>query len=127
MHYAKEVINAMAKKNKLFIITSRGLLTEKEIEVTNSRLKQENLNFEKIAFNSKGKLQDCLDLKIDLMIEDNFKNVEKLSKNGIKCLHFMDIVNRRCKNENVVEVRNWGEVFVELVKLGVVNKNDVQI
>ena len=128
MYYSKQILIELQKSgHKLYVITSRGSLSDKEITITKERFKQENLNFEKIIFNAKDKLEYCKELKIDLMIDDNFRHIKKLSENGIKCLYYRDLVVKPCKHENVVEVRNWGEIFLQLVNLGALNVENINI
>ena len=126
MYLAKEVLFELKKAgHKLFIVTSRGLLTQKEIEITNVRLKELNVEFDGIVFNAKDKFEHCKELNINLMIEDNLRNVQRLSENGIKCLYFRDLVVKHCDNKNVTEVRNWGEIYTELVNMKIIDAKDI--
>ena len=70
MPYAKNVIKALSKCHKVYAITSRGLALDGEIEITNSRLKQEGIEFEQVVYNVSNKFEACRQLNIDLMIED---------------------------------------------------------
>ena len=124
MPLAKEVINALKNKHKIHIITSRGW-HEKEIDLTKKRLKEENFEFDKIIFSVKDKLKVCQELNIDVMIDDLYETVDNISKNQIKCFYYKDLVEKHFNNKYVTEVRNWGDIFVEFCKLGILNKNDV--
>ena len=70
MPMSKQVLNAIAKRNKIYIITNRGSINpQKEIEVTNERLKDSPFPYEKILFSCTDKLKVCQELKIDIMID----------------------------------------------------------
>jgi len=126
MYLAKEVLLELKNAgHKLFIITSRGLLTQKEIEITTKRLDELNVNFDGIIFNAGNKLKYCKDLDIHIMIEDNLRNVTSLSENGVKCLYFRDLVLKQSDNENVFEVRNWGEIYTQLVNMKIIKAKDI--
>ncbi len=121
MPYAKKVINAIKPGNKIFAISSRGSLKAEEIEITKNRLKQEGIVFEKLFFNVHDKLSVCKELNIDVMIEDLYENAKAISESGILCLYYRDLVLKFLENEYTVEVRNWGDIAVELNKLGVLD------
>lgn len=126
MPFAKQVIDAIKKHNKIFVITSRGLVHKDEVETTKKRLMAENFEFEKIIFSVENKLEACRELNIDLMIDDLYEHVECLSENGIKCFYFRDIVLKSLNKENVIEVRNWGDIAAELLKLEVITIEDLK-
>lgn len=125
MPCAKKVLNAMAKKHNLYAITSRGALDLKEIDVTEERLKIENLPFKRVVYSSLNKLEACKELKIDLMIDDLYDTIKTLSENGIKCLYFRDYILHSCENSNVIEVHNWGDIAEELCKQNLIHKEDL--
>lgn len=127
MPCAKKVIGAMAKRHNLYAITSRGWLDKREIDVTEERLKEENLPFKKVIYSSVNKLETCKELKIDLMIDDLYDTIKLLSENNIKCLYFRDYILHSCKNKNVTEVHNWGDIAVELCKQNIISKEDLDL
>ena len=125
MPLAKEVLSVLAKKHKIFGITSRGLLNEEEIKRTNERLALEGIKFDKVFYCSSNKVALCKELKIDIMIEDSHDNVLKIAEEGIKCFYYRDLVLNFVKHKNVVDVRNWGDVAVELEKIGAINVEEL--
>ena len=48
---------------------------------------------------------------LDYMIDDNFDICKNLSENGIRTIYFRDKDMKKLKNENVIEVSNWGEIY----------------
>lgn len=125
MPCAKAVLNAISKKHKIYAITSRGWLDTKEIDVTKQRLAEEGIKFDGIIYSSINKLDECKKLKIDLMIDDLHDTIVQLANNGIKCLYYRDYILRPCNHANVKEVHNWGDIAVELVKLGIIAVDDI--
>ena len=125
MPCAKTVLNALSKKHKIYAISSRGGLDKREIDVTEARLKQEGLRFEKVVYSSIDKLQACKELNIDIMIDDLFGTIENLANNNIKCFYLRDYIHHSCKHQNVIEVHDWGDIAYELVKQDLIDKNDL--
>ena len=116
--YAKEVIKEFKKSgHKLYIITNRGKAHPKEITTTERRFRKENLKFEKVIYSAIDKVSACKENNIDIMIDDYYDNVELLSKNGIKCFYFRELVTKKCENDNVTEVQNWADIYYEIKKL----------
>ncbi len=125
MPYSKQIIMALSKKNKVYAITSRGLIDKKEITVSNKRLKQEGLEFEQVIYSVSNKLEVCQDLGIDLMIEDLYDTAITLAENGVQCLYYRDLVLKQCDHPYVTEVRDWGDIGAELVKRGLISVKDI--
>ncbi len=127
MPCAKAVINALGKHHNIYAITSRGLAIDGEIEITNNRLQQEGIKFDQIIYNCDDKLEACKQLNIDLMIEDWDATIIKLADTGIKCFYYKDNVCNDYAHNNVVSVRDWGDIAVELVNMGLINIDDIEI
>ena len=127
MPMAKDVLNALSKNHKIFAISARGGWLNEEKEITLKRLEKENIHFDKVVFTNHSKVEACRELKIDLMIDDYPKVVKELAKNNVKCLYFRDLTNKKVKHKNATEVRNWGDIAVELIKLGIIEKEDLKI
>ena len=125
MPYAKQIIKAMSHNNKIFAITNRGSVSKNEIEITKQRLTDEEIVFDKVIYSASNKLKVCQELKIDLMIDDLYDTIIQLANNGVKCLYYRDVVLKHCDHPNVTEVRDWGDICVELVKMGLINLNNI--
>ena len=120
MPYAKQVLTEIKNAgHQLYAITSRGLIYPDEINITNQRLKEENIMFDKIFFSVDNKLDICKENNVDIMIDDLYDTIKNLSENGIDCLYYRDLVLKFYNNHNVKEVRNWGDIYVEFKKRGV--------
>ena len=113
---AKFVINELKQMgHKVICITLRGYYRECEKDITEKRLKESGIIFDKIYYNQKDKLEICKKEKVDLIIEDNPDNIRTLAENNIKCLHLKGAGLREFKHENVKEVQNWGEILEKIL------------
>ncbi len=109
---SEKVIDLLKQQgHKLFIITARGGLEEKEIEITKNRLKNSNMSFDGVFYGCMDKVAICKQEKIDYMIDDSPINVKKLSENGIKCIYFRDHSSPKLDGDNITEVISWGEIY----------------
>lgn len=101
----------------LICITARGYYRQCEIDITEKRLNDAGIIFDKIIYNKTKKLQACQEERVDLIIDDNHKTIELLSENNIKCFHFKGAGLKSVKNKNVIQVQNWGDIFENILKL----------
>lgn len=120
----KKVYNLLKKENIEFIvITARGLNSTgqfmKSMEDDAKRILDENkIVFNKYYWRQSHKLEVCLKEKIDIMIDDDYKVIEQLSKHGIKTLYFRDTNLKKLEeNENIKEVNNWGDIYRIILKV----------
>ena len=83
-----------------------------EMEADAKRILNEgNIVFNKYYWKQTDKLATCKKENIDIMIDDDYKIIEKLSTNGVKTLYFRDTnLKRLAENDYVKEVNNWGDV-----------------
>ena len=108
------VYNLLKKENIEFIvITARGGLGGNEMKEDAERLlNKNNIKFDKYYWKQDNKLDICLKEEIDLMIDDDYKIIEKLSNNNIKTLYFRDTGLKKLEeNEYIKEVNNWGDIY----------------
>lgn len=112
----KESLEILSKENDIYAITARGLINKETKKYVAKRLMALDIKFDNIHFEVKDKLEKCKSLNIELMIEDNPKICEVLSKNGIKCLYLRDKNSPKLEeNEYLIEVNNWGEILRYLI------------
>ena len=118
MPMAKEILQRFKDMgHKLYIITNRGSKYKVEIEVTKKRLEELGIDFDGVNLGVHNKAEKCKELGIELMIDDLYNNVDNVSKSGIKCLYFRDLVLKQFDQSNkyVHEVRNWADVYIEVL------------
>lgn len=115
---AKYVLDKLREnRHRLVCISARGTYFEEEKKIAKKHIHKYKLKFDKIVWSGHDKLKECQDNSIDLMIEDNPKTVKKLAKNGIRCLYLRAAGIQTVRDENVVEVQNWGDIY-EKIMLG---------
>ena len=110
--------NRLKKQGHEFVvITARGLLPDgtfmKEMEDDAKRVLNENgILFDKYYWGQKDKLEVCLEENIDIMIDDDWKIIKKLSDNSVKTLYFRDTNLKKLEEtECIREVNNWGDIY----------------
>ena len=109
---AREVLEILRTRgHRLIVISSRGIHYSKEIDILMRRLDEYGLKFDAIHLSLEDKLPTCREEKIDVILEDYYDNVCHLSENGVPCLYFRGDILKFCKNANVIEVDNWGQVL----------------
>jgi len=74
----------------LIVITARGMHFEEMIKDALTLLEENNIVFDKYYWNIRNKVEICQKENIDIMIDDDYKIIEDLSKNNIKTLYFRD-------------------------------------
>jgi uncharacterized HAD superfamily protein len=109
--------NYLKKQGHQFVvITARGLTPDgtfmKEMEDDAKRVLQEsNILFDKYYWGQGDKLEVCQKEKIDIMIDDDWKIIKRLSENQIKTLYFRDTNLKVLPNNKFIqEVNNWGDI-----------------
>ena len=102
--------------HEFVVITARGLTPDgtfmKEMEDDAKRvLNEQNIVFDKYYWGQGDKLEVCQKENIDIMIDDDWRIIEKLSSNNIKTLYFRDTnLKKLDENEYIKEVNNWGDI-----------------
>ena len=118
---AVEVLWRLKKKgHTLIYITARGENKYPgSTQVTENLLKNKNLPCDGMVYNSYDKLQDCLDHKVELMIDDSVKNCTDIAAGGIPSLLFTSIVNKDIETD-LPRVAQWLELesYVDALEKG---------
>ena len=94
------------------VITARGGFIKEMKDEAERLLNENNIVFDKYYWKQDDKLDVCQKEKIDLMIDDDYKIIKRLSDNGIKTLYFRDTGLKKLEeNEYIKEVNNWGDIY----------------
>ncbi len=112
--------------HEFVVITARGLRTDgtfmKEMEDDAKRvLNESNIIFDKYYWGQADKLNVCKKENVDVMIDDDWKIIEKLSANNIRTLYFRDTNLKKLEeNKYIKEVNNWGDIcrYISEIKEG---------
>lgn len=99
------------KGHELFIVTSRGWFDPSHVALSLARIKQDNIPADGIYHTPLSKLETCRNLKLEVMIDDDFKNVIELANNGIPCLYFHAENLKKLNIKNAVEITNLGQGY----------------
>ena len=109
----KEVYKLLKTQGHEFIaITARGGFI-KEMKDDAIRILEENdIYFDKCFWKIDDKLEICKKEKVDLMIDDDWRIINKLSENKIKTLYFRDVNLKKLEESKYIkEVNNWGQIY----------------
>lgn len=115
---AKEVIDrSRAKGHKIIIITARGYTIRNGIiDITKNYLKEHGINYDKIIFQARSKVNACKENNIDLMIDDSVEVVTELKKEGINAILFTSFNNKDI-DVDFTRVNSWLEIEEYIDKL----------
>jgi len=98
--------------HELIVITARGVFIEEMKDDAIELLEKNNVFFDKYYWNIANKLEICQKENIDVMIDDDYKIIEELSKNNIMTLYFRDTnLKKLSESQYIYEVNNWGDVY----------------
>ena len=121
--FASEVIKKLKEEgNEIYIITARTLSNRKDSIGEHMRnlvkewLKNNEIFYDKLIFSkasNEKKVQEILDYKIDVMIEDNPNNIMELSK-VVPILCYDTEYNRNCLGENITRCYSWYDIYDKL-------------
>lgn len=109
----KEVYRLLKdEEHRFIVITTRGKTVEKLKDESLRLFRKNNIEFDKYYWSVNDKLEICKKENIDLMIEDNWKHVKRLTDNNVKTLYFRDVnMVKLEENEYIKEVNNWGDIY----------------
>ena len=107
---AKEVLVKLKNMgHELYIITARTntYINNQVINISNY-LKKNNIEVDGIIIDAKDKVDACINNNIDIMVDDNLYNYNKLISNNIKTILFDD--NNKYQEINL-KINNWNDLF----------------
>lgn len=116
--FAPEIIEKLQQDgNKIYIITARnesGMPKEyygQMQQLTKKWLETQNIKYEKLIFAAnEEKLPQCLQNKIDVMIEDSPNNIKNIA-NKIKVIKFDCQYNKNVNGENIITAYSWYHIY----------------
>lgn len=110
---AKKTINDLAKNNDIYIITARSGRHVPEIEnITINYLWDNNIKYNCIYFGHDNKLDMYKELKLDIMLDDDYDVYNELINNGCNAVMYEGALN---KGKIGNKVKTWKE-FKELIE-----------
>ena len=112
MEDAPKYINKLKDKGHTIIFITKRSNNFKSKWYTKRWLKNKGIKYDKIIFGSKNKADAMVKEKIDLMIDDDIKNVKKALDLGIKAYLMDSKYNQEYKK--VERVNNWKEIYSKI-------------
>lgn len=98
--------------HEFVVITARGGFVEELKDEAIRLLDENNIKFDKYYWKISDKLEICKKENVDIMIDDDWRIIKKLSDNSIKTLYFRDTnLMKLEENEYIKEVNNWGDIY----------------
>lgn len=101
-----------AQGHEFVVITARGGHVKKMKDDAIRVLNENNIKFDKYYWAIEDKLEICKKENVDIMIDDDWRIIKKLSDNNVKTLYFRDTnLMELEESEYVKEVNNWGDIY----------------
>lgn len=113
---AVEAINKLKEEgHEIYIITARdNEFHEYPYMLSKNWLDNNNIEYDKLIVNARGKASVCKNEKIDIFIDDQLNNCLEVSKEGIKTIRF---VTDTTGYENMVNINSWDRVYQYIKKM----------
>ena len=107
------VYNLLKKQgHKFVVITARGGFVKEMKDDAIRLLEENNIKFDKYYWKIDDKFEICKNENVDIMIDDDWRIINKLAKNNIKTLYFRDTnLVKLEENKYIKEVNNWGDIY----------------
>ncbi len=121
--FAKEGVYSLKDKGNIWFITSRPIrIKEETISFICENFNKDN--FEDILFSGKSHPQGktkgdlCVELNLDIFIEDRVKYALDCAEKGVKVLLMNKPWNQHCpEHENIIRVNDWNEVLEKIKEI----------
>lgn len=98
--------------HKFVVITARGGYVKEMKDDAIRILKENNIEFDNYYWQVKNKLEICQKENVDIMIDDDWRIADEISKNNIKTLYFRDTNLKKLEEGTYLkEVNNWGDIY----------------
>lgn len=115
--YAKEVINQLKQEHEIYIVTARNRRTRKNPKDESVEyLDKKGILYDELVAECEDKLAYCLEHKIDVMIDDAPDIIQTVAKK-LPVIALKGIMNEDCKEENLIKVEEWNEVYEVIKKM----------
>lgn len=98
--------------HEFVVITARGEFIPEMKQDAIRVLEDNKIQFDKYYWNISNKLEICQKENVNIMIDDDYRIIKKLSDNGIKTLYFRDTNLMKLEESELIhEVNNWGDIY----------------
>ena len=108
---AVEIINRLAKNNKIIIITARwdkenGIISQ----ITKDWLKKQGIQYDKLFMGHQDKRKVVIENDINIFIDDNYKTCKQISEIGVRTLIMNSRLNKEIQDNDIERVFSWEEI-----------------
>lgn len=98
--------------HEFVVITARGTQVKEMKQDAMRLLAENNIEFDNYYWEVDDKLSICNQENVDLMIDDDWRIIQKIASSEIKTLYFRDANLKKLEeNKCIREVNNWGEIY----------------
>lgn len=123
-NFSGEVIKKLKDEgNEIYIITARSsdlsytnVTTEEMKNDVRNWLKKYDIGYDQLLFTPDDKLKICTENKIDIMIEDNPKNIMNLSQ-AMKIICYNAGYNEQCSGKNIIRCYSWYDIYEKITNM----------
>lgn len=116
---AKEVIEKLKEEGKhIYLITARFPSEEFDIEeLTRKWLGNYGIMYDELIMNAQNKVEIAIEKKIDIFIDDSYKNCSTVANSGIKTYMMDFIINNNLGEGNYKRVYSWPHLYQEIKRI----------
>lgn len=124
--FASEIIEKLKKDgNEIYIITARWFtnrddeIGNKMREIVKNWLYENKIGYDQLIFskgNNESKVQEIMENKIDLMIEDNPNNINEIA-NIIPVVCYDTGYNKDCIGNQIIRCYSWYDIYSKINQL----------
>lgn len=116
--FAVNTIKQLKKEgNEIIIVTARWTKANFDVKDTTLKwLKDNNIPYDEIILNADDKAKVALEKKLDLFIDDSFKNCLDVVNSGIKTYMMNTRTNQGLQDERITRVFSWSDIYNRIKK-----------
>lgn len=109
---AVEIINRLHDEgHKIYIISNRGLLSEKAMTLCEEMFEKQGLKIDKYFWKIDNKLPIIQQNNVEVMIDDSYNVCKSTSDNNINTIYFREKDSKEIDSQFVFDVDNWGQIY----------------
>ncbi len=111
----KYINKLIADGHTIVLITHRVFPDYNQPEKTTTEwLAKRKINYHKLIISqSPDKTQECIENKVDIMVDDRASQCKKMIANGVKCILMLTKYNKE-DADGVPFARNWADLYKEI-------------
>jgi len=113
-----ETIQKLKKEgNEIIIVSARWPEEDFNVELaTLEWLKSHHIVYDEIVLDASDKAKIAFDKKLDIFIDDSFKNCIELANAGVKTYIMETRTNKSLNAENITRVYSWPDIYDKIKK-----------